>query len=603
MINDEFICLIGEKIQSLEKEKRRLQITHESEKLKQIEAKQQTLYTMANYPLSFVSNKCSDEEIEYIISLYRASIETNLEQVNQEIDGLMEKWTDANFLNEVVVYTIFKMISSKKFDELRTYLDLLQKSHDKPGSLYYIKNINEIAKGKFQELADIMNLIDYRGSLEVVSEKIPDFESFESKFENDVIEYSNQYVANVAKNGRITLPFSEEVRSLLSKRIAPLLGKKNALEEKLKDYKNIDLNDKNSRQKYVDEIIKNTYQTYTTSLPFYASYDLDKFDKLLKLTDKIDNVEDKELLLETIEAYKKQLESKSKHDESEKYKAKYQSKFDRFQDIDQMLHMGNYIEGDTVDYFSVFIRHTLYNMGISFCERCEYIDDLTKRQFGGNDKLIEEVKQKLEKIVEESDIKNQIAQYKKLKNSLISKMHKEKIGDLEEKIKGEITSIVMSIRNSYAKEGYQLFQELPFLNLVEGDLCRASERIDLENVVKKDNNMLFNANYVSFTNKLGHVFGGTFESFMGVGKGYNEDFEEIMQTLHGTINKMTKDNITEEELSLLCGLTEPELKEITKENALFKMQTVREIMAKYDELEDKTLISDDYKAESPKFGK
>ena len=33
------------------------------------------------------------------------------------------------------------------------------------------------------------------------------------------------------------------------------------------------------------------------------------------------------------------------------------------------------------------------------------------------------------------------------------------------------------------------------------------------------------------------------------------------------------------------------------------MQTVREIMAKYDELEDKTLISDDYKAESPKFGK
>ena len=74
MINDEFICLIGEKIQSLEKEKRRLQITHESEKLKQIEAKQQTLYTMANYPLSFVSNKCSDEEIEYIISLYRASI-------------------------------------------------------------------------------------------------------------------------------------------------------------------------------------------------------------------------------------------------------------------------------------------------------------------------------------------------------------------------------------------------------------------------------------------------------------------------------------------------------------------------------------------------
>ena len=556
---------------------------------------------MANYPLSFVSNKCSDEEIEYIISLYRASIEKNLEQVNQEIDGLMEKWTDANFLNEVAFYTIFKMISSKKFDELRTYSDLLQKSHNKADSLYNIKNINEIAKGKFQEIAYIMNLIDYKGSLELVSEEIPDLESFESKFENDVIEYYNQYVA---KNGRITLPFSEEVRSLLSKRIAPLLGKKDALEEKLKDYKNIDLNDKNSRKKYVDEIIKNTYQTYTDSLPFYASYDLDKFDKLLKLTDKIDNVEDKELLLEAIEAYKKQMEAKSQHDEREKYKAKYQSKFDRFEDIKQMLHMGDYSEGDTVDYFSVFICHTLNNMGIPFCKSCEYIDKLTERQFGDNDKLIEEVKQKLEKIVEESDIKNQIAQYKKLKNSLISKMHKEKIGDLEEKIKGEITSIVMSIRNSYAKEGYQLFQELPFLNLSEGQLYRAPEGVTLDNVVKKDNNMLFNANYVTFTNELGNVFGYTFDNLMGVvGKDNNEDFEENMQTLHGTINKMTKDNITEEELSLLCGLTEPELKEITKENALFKMQTVREIMAKYDELEDKTLISDDYKAESPKFGK
>ena len=88
MVNDDFIYLIDEKIQSLEKEKRRLQITQESEKLKEIEAQQQTLYAMANYPLSFVSSKCSDEEIEFIISLYRTSIETNLEQVNQEIKEL-----------------------------------------------------------------------------------------------------------------------------------------------------------------------------------------------------------------------------------------------------------------------------------------------------------------------------------------------------------------------------------------------------------------------------------------------------------------------------------------------------------------------------------
>lgn len=597
MVNDDFIYLIDEKIQSLEKEKRRLQITQESEKLKEIEAQQQTLYTMANYPLSFVSSKCSDEEIEFIISLYRTSIETNLEQVNQEIDGLVEKWTDANFLNEVAVYTIFKMISSGKSDELKTYLDLLQKSHNKFDSLYNIKNINEIAKEKFQEFPNITNLVGYRGPLETISERIPDFESFESKFENEVIEYYNQYVA---KKERIALPFSEDVRSMLSKRIAPLLSKKDALEEKLEDYENIDLSDKNSRKKYVDEFIKNTYQTYTDSLPFYASYDLDEFDKLFKITGKIDSVSDKELFLETIKAYKKQLEAKSQHEEKEKYKAKYQSKFDRFEDINQMLHMGDYSEGDTVDYFSIFIRHTLNNMGIPFCKSCENIDSITKRQFGSNDKLIEEVKQKLEKIVEKSDIKSQIAQCEKLKRSLISKMHKERIRTLEEEIKGKITSIVMSVRNSYAKEGYQLFEELPFLKLSKGQLVKTG--VTLEDLIKKDNNMLFNANYVDFCD-TSNLFCYTFNDLMGVKEDNNEYSEDNMQTLHGTINKMTKDNITEEEISLLCGLTEPELKEITQENAFFKMQTVREIMVKYDELEDKTLISDDYKSEPSKFGK
>lgn len=597
MVNDDFIYLIDEKIQSLEKEKRRLQITQESEKLKEIEAQQQTLYTMANYPLSFVSSKCSDEEIEFIISLYRTSIETNLEQVNQEIDGLMEKWTDENFLNEVAVYTIFRMISSGKSDELKTYLDLLQKSHNKSDSLYNIKNINEIANEKFQEFPNITNLVDYKGPLETISERIPDFESFESKFEDEVIEYYNQYVA---KKERIALPFSEDVRSMLSKRIAPLLSKKDALEEKLEDYENIDLSDKNSRKKYVDEIIKNTYQTYTDSLPFYASYDLDEFDKLFKITGKIDSVSDKELFLETIKAYKKQLEAKSQHEEKEKYKAKYQSKFDRFEDINQMLHMGDYSEGDTVDYFSIFIRHTLNNMGIPFCKSCENIDSITKRQFGSNDKLIEEVKQKLEKIVEKSDIKSQIAQCEKLKSSLISKMHKERIRTLEEEIKGKITSIVMSVRNSYAKEGYQLFEELPFLKLSKGQLVKTG--VTLEDLIKKDNNMLFNANYVDFCD-TSNLFCYTFNDLMGVKEDNNEYSEDNMQTLHGTINKMTKDNITEEEISLLCGLTEPELKEITQENALFKMQTVREIMVKYDELEDKTLISDDYKSEPSKFGK
>ena len=239
-------------------------------------------------------------------------------------------------------------------------------------------------------------------------------------------------------------------------------------------------------------------------------------------------------------------------------------------------------------------------MGIPFCKSCENIDSITKRQFGSNDKLIEEVKQKLEKIVEKSDIKSQIAQCEKLKSSLISKMHKERIRTLEEEIKGKITSIVMSVRNSYAKEGYQLFEELPFLKLSKGQLVKTG--VTLEDLIKKDNNMLFNANYVDFCD-TSNLFCYTFNDLMGVKEDNNEYSEDNMQTLHGTINKMTKDNITEEEISLLCGLTEPELKEITQENALFKMQTVREIMVKYDELEDKTLISDDYKSEPSKFGK
>ena len=71
MINDEFRNLISKKIRSLEEEKRKLQITQDSEKLEQVESQQQTLHTMIDYPISFASIKSSDEEIQSIINLYR----------------------------------------------------------------------------------------------------------------------------------------------------------------------------------------------------------------------------------------------------------------------------------------------------------------------------------------------------------------------------------------------------------------------------------------------------------------------------------------------------------------------------------------------------
>lgn len=603
MINDDFRYLISEKIQSLEKEKRKSQITQESEKLKQIEDQQQTLYTMVNYPLSFASSKCSMEEIDYILYFYRTSIEMSLGKINQEIDSLIGKWTDANFLNEVAAYTIFNIISSNDLDELKIYLDLLKRSHSKGDNLYSAESIDKIIEEKFHGFPLVVNLIECSNPLEVVSEKVPDFKDFKSKFEDEVIEYYNQYVA---KNEKISLPFSEDIRSMLSKRIAPLLSKRDELKEKLEHYENIDYNDEKSVNKYVDEIIENTYQTKTTSLPFYASYDLDELDKLIKITSKIDKASDKKLLFETIEAYKKQLEVKLKHDKRKEYKEKYESKYGRFEDINQMLHMGDYSEGDTIDYFSVFVRHTLNSMGIPFCDSCEYIDTITKRQFGSNDKLIEEVKQKIEKSVEKSGIKSEIAQYIKLKKSLIPKIHKERIKGLEEEIQGKIPSIVMSIRNSYAKEGYQLFEELPFLDLSEGKLFKPKEDISLEDTIEKDNNMLFNANYITVTNTKGKDLdsrGYTLDDIMGVRKDNNEDFEDNMQTLHENINKMIKGNITEGEISSLCELTEPELKQVTEENALLKMQTVREIMVKYDELEDKTIATDDNKVVQIKSGK
>ena len=185
-------------------------------------------------------------------------------------------------------------------------------------------------------------------------------------------------------------------------------------------------------------------------------------------------------------------------------------------------------------------------------------------------------------------------------------MHKKKIKTLEEEIKNKIASIVISVRNSYAKEGYQLYKGLPFLKLSKSMLCKIPEQSSLEEMIEKDNNKLFNANYIIVTNTMGNTFdkdGSTFNDVMGLSQENKSDYADKMQQIHGNINQMVGSSLKEEEILFLCGLSETQLSQITEEKALFKMQTLREIMTKYSELDDKTLANNDYKDEQPRFGR
>ena len=606
MINDEFRNLISKKIRSLEEEKRKLQITQDSEKLEQVESQQQTLHTMIDYPISFASIKSSDEEIQSIINLYITDVENELGKTSKEIDELMEKWTNVDFLNEISAYSILNMIMSNNSPGLANYWNLLANSRNNADNLNDRKSIYQIIISKFPKFPPIIDLVNRENMREIVVQNVKDVENFKSKFDKEIVEY---YTRFVVRDGKILLPFSEEVRVTLSKHMAPLLAKANSLKLKLEYYKNIDLKDENSKRKVLEEIMENIYYTRSQQLPFYASYDLNKIDKLIAITNKISNVSDKELLMKEIKAYKKQLENKSQYIEKKEHQSEYQTKYDRFKSINQMLHMGDYSEGDTNDYFSVFLYHTLNQMKLPFCNKCEYIDKLIKRQFGSfgyNESLVEEVKQKLETSVEKSGIISQIEQYKKLSKSLVSQMHKKKIKTLEEEIKNKIASIVMSVRNSYAKEGYQLYKGLPFLKLSKSMSCKIPEQSSLEEIIEKDNNKLFNANYIIVTNTMGNTFdkdGSTFNDVMGLSQENKSDYADKMQQIHGNINQMVGSSLKEEEILFLCGLSETQLSQITEEKALFKMQTLREIMTKYSELDDKTLANNDYKDEQPRFGR
>lgn len=600
MIDENYASLISEKLKKLEQKKRKLQITQEAKELKQVEEEMQILYTMKNFPLSFASSRSSDEEIEYIINLYKSDIETNLEQINEGLDKLLDEWTNVDFLNEVAAYTIINIVDSEDYDKLVEYLGLLDGSHNNADNLYDKGSISKILKKKFPEISDLS--LNYLRNLphffEIKHDK--DFRDYKSRFGDKVVKYYEQYVAN---NKQLSLPFSEDVLPMLSRHVVPLLETKKVLEEKLKDYEDIDLSDKEKRRKFADEIIENIYHTHTISLPFYASYNLDELDKLFSMGEKISEVEDKKILFSEIrkykEAYDKKLEDKSLCSEKEEYQAKYQAKYDRFKEIKQMLRMGDYSEGDTVDYFSVFLHHNLNQLGIPFCSSCQNIEDLTRRQFENNDELIEEVKEKLEKSVEKSDIRSKIEKYGKLKKSLIP--NKKRIESLEKEIKEEKSSIIMSVRNSYAEEGYQLFKELPFLELEDGTVYKHPEKVTIEEIVEEDNNMLFDANCVcvNVKDKMDHILDGNNHTLEDAVK---KD-EENMQNSYGRISQMVKGDITEEEVLRLGNLTEEELEQVTSKDGLFVMQEVREIMVKYNELDDKTIGRDDFKKEESKKGK
>lgn len=583
MINEEFRQMVFSKLTDLEREKRKLQIIPANdEKVRQIENEQKTLELIYNYPLSFASNNASDDEIEYIINGYKAEVEMELEQVNQEINRKIEEWTDERFLNEVAAYTILNLINSNSDYSFNMYINLLREKYNKQhGKLYSLENINQIIREKIPNFPWISANLNFKEA-----RNTEDLKNFKSKFDEKVIYYYEKYVAKCKK---LSLPFSENIRVMLFESIEPLLGKKKNLEEELKKYKDIDLNDRIKRKRYLIEIAAKTYRTRIQQLPLYASYDLDKLSKLIEVIKKINNIGDKKQLFDAIKAYKEQIDAKSQYEEESKYRAKYQSKYERFSEIYKMLHMGDYSEGDFSDNFAVFLYHTLNKNGIPLCDTCSYIDGLTIQLFNQNDKLIKEVEQAVKKHIDESGIRERIAKYTKLKKSIFPQ--KEQIKNLEKEIGDICHNIVMSIRNSYSKEGYQLFKELPFLEFEKSALV--AEQVDIEEFVEKNNNHLFNYNYVLVTNRKSDLFDTRNVS--------NENLDDKIQKIQMSISQMFSKDITADEILLLSELTIQELEQVTAENALYEMQMVREIMVQYNSLADKTLINDDYRRETPKL--
>lgn len=633
MINEEFRNLITSKLAETEREKRKVQIIPgNNDKLKQIEDQQQALKEISSYPMTFALNSASNDEIEYLINMYKIETEFNLQKINQKIEESLNQWSDEKFLNEVAAYTILNIIDSvddsnirKVSSEIKYYFSLLEKARVENYSfcdLYNKRTIIEIIVQKIPSFKDDAVYIGYEYSHPLVAKKSKDFENFKSKFDKKVIAYYNDFIA---KSRELSLPFSENIRLMLSEQIKPLLDVKEMLERRLERYKDIDLTDESKRKKYLEEIKHRTYVdsrvndfpyfdfeydiSNLSTLPFYASYSLEKLDKLIDVTKKIHNIDDKSNLLDLIMSYNQTKNKKILEDEKNKHKIevqnKYQSKYDRFKDISLMFHSGDYSEGDRINYFSQIVEYMLSKNGFSLnpVSKYQHIDSYIKRQFRDNEQLINEVELKVKKCIDESQIRDCIAKYTNLKKSIFSSISKNKaeIQKLEKEIIENQTKIIKFICDSYAKEGYNLFKEMPFLTLHETRKNEISKERELElrKLIEKDNHLLFNQNFV-------HCYISDDEYRYALeGKNSNapiENIDEIMNNIFMNINNLFKEDITEDEILLLCELNIKDLEQIFEPNAFYKLQCVREIITKYNELDDKTLVNDDYKSGIRKLG-
>ena len=579
MINDEFRCLIGEKIQSLEKEKRRLQIIYESEKLAQLEKQQETLNQMMDYPDTYafyrISREIGKEEFEYLVNFYIADVEQKIARLNQEIDKFSEYYDDKNFFKEVAAYRIFQMFDNDDSYGLRKCISIIESEKDK--NFYGTMNdIQDKVQEKIHGFPDIVDLssYDYEGLKKIILQEYPEFKNFKSKFDNKVISFSEN-IARLTKGDRL-LPSSEDIRSLLEER--------KKYEEKLAQYKNLDWSNEKDRSLFIHDVFVSKHYSTSASLPFYAFYDLDKFDKLLALSAKVDKAEDKKSLCDAVFMYKAQLNDKVEYNKREELLEKHGKDYDRFMNIYNILH-------DIPTCFQ-FVRYRFTQKGIYRCLGLNYqFNDKSIKTVLGTDidpKFINEIQVKIDKLIDETEISSLVDQYDKLSKKRFVINRKAKLAalkkELSAKVEDKVRTVEKKFRDEYVKEGYQLFTKLPFL--------KHYDRIVVEKPtsIEEDHNNLFNGSLVGIRNTYPY-----FESF------HNEKFESNMKELREKISDMIKDNISEEEMLSLCKLTGDELSQITEKNSFYKMKTFREIIVQYDSLNAKSFV--DNKEENQKLGR
>ena len=84
-------------------------------------------------------------------------MENDLGKISKEIDELMEKWTNVDFLNEISAYSILNMIMSNNSPGLANYWNLLANSRNNADNLNDRKSIYQIIISKFPKFPPIID--------------------------------------------------------------------------------------------------------------------------------------------------------------------------------------------------------------------------------------------------------------------------------------------------------------------------------------------------------------------------------------------------------------------------------------------------------------